>query len=97
MRYIFPTMSSVHLPLAEDLHQGLRRASKELGRPVTELVREALVAWLAELERQRVREEIESYARANAGTIYDLDPVWEDASNEAFLAAEGPAPKRRRR
>ncbi len=94
--YTFQTMSSVHLPLPQDLHLALRRAAQDLGRPVTEIIREALAEWLAERERRRIAGDIEAYARAVAGSDQDLDLAWEAAGVESLLAAEGGRDERRK-
>jgi len=43
------TMTTVRLPT--DLYESLRRRAFEQRRPAVEIIREALVAWLAEAER----------------------------------------------
>jgi hypothetical protein len=53
-------------------------------------VREALEVWLQKRERRRLAEEIERYATAEAGGVYDLDREIEAASVEHLLAAEDP-------
>jgi hypothetical protein len=77
-----------HLPLPVELHEDLRREAIVLGRPATEIVREALSQWLDARRRARIAEEIRSYAMAEAGGPFDLDPDLEDASLEHLLAAD---------
>lgn len=81
-------MSNFHVPLPEPLHEDLRRASSALGRPATEIVREALVRWLEEHRRNLRRDEVRAWALQNAGTAYDLDPGLEAEAAEHLLAAE---------
>ena len=81
-------MHTFHVPLPNDLHDGLRREAAADDRPATEIVREALAAWLQERRRRRLAEQIERYAAAEAGGVYDLDPEIEAASVEHLLAAD---------
>lgn len=82
-------VTNFHLPLAPDLYAELRREAEELRRPVTELVRTALVRWLEERKRQRLHEEIAAFAREFAGTELDLDPLMEEASLQFLAGARG--------
>lgn len=81
-------MANFHVPLPDPLHQELREASSTLGRPATEIVREALTEWLAEHRRRRRREEVRAWAQQHAGTRYDLDPELEAEAARHLLAAE---------
>jgi hypothetical protein len=79
-----------HLPLPEETHALLREEAARAGVPATTLVREALVAWLAERRNQRLYADIQAYARAQAGTELDLDEDLEAAAIEVL--AEDPWP-----
>ncbi len=81
-------MRTFHVPLPEALHDALRREATADDRPATEIVREALAAWLQQRHRQRLADEIERYACAEAGGTYDLDADLEDATLEHLLAAD---------
>jgi len=83
-------MHTFHVPLPDELHDRLRREAAADERPATEIVREALTAWLQQRQRKRLNEEIAHYALAEAGGVYDLDPDLEAASVEHLLAAEKP-------
>ena len=83
-------MRTFHLPLPEDLHEALRQEATAERRPATEVVRDALVRWLDERRRQRVSDEIERFAIAEAGRPLDLDADLEDASIRHLLAGESP-------
>lgn len=81
-------MANFHLPLPDPMHDELREASSRLGRPATELVREALHAWLAAYRRRLRQERVREWAEAHAGTAHDLDPDLEDQTIGHLLAAE---------
>ncbi len=83
-----PSVRTFHVPLPDNLHDGLRREAAADDRPATEIVREALAAWLVERERLRLAEAIERYAAAEAGSAYDVDPDLEAASVEHLFAAD---------
>ncbi len=83
-------MRTFHVPLPDELHDGLRREAAADDRPATEIVREALAAWLGAREQRRLAEEIERYAIAEAGGAFDLDADLEAASIEHLLAAQEP-------
>jgi predicted DNA-binding protein len=69
---------NLHVPLPGDLHERLRAEATRSGRPATMLAREAIEAWIREREREKVCEDIASYAAEMAGTA-DLDPDLERA------------------
>ncbi len=79
--------ANFHLPLPQDLRDMLREEAERCGRPATALAREALIEWLEERRRSRLREEIAAYASACAGTSADLDEELEEAGVE-LLAGE---------
>ena len=78
-------MRTFHLPLSDDLHNALRLEATAAHRPATELVRDALAAWLEARRRQRIDEELERYARAEAGGPMDLDAELEAAGVELLV------------
>ncbi len=78
-------MRTFHLPMPDDLHEALRNEAKVAHRPATELVRDALAVWLDARRRQRLDDEIERYARAEAGGPFDLDRDLEAAGIEAIF------------
>lgn len=84
-------MRTFHLPLPEELHDALRAEAVADHRPATEIVRQALERWIAERRRQRLDQEIQSYAEAMAGTRFDLDEDLERAGIEVILANEQPS------
>lgn len=81
-------MRTFHLPLPDDLHDALRQEATAEHRPATEIVRDALVGWIQARRRQRVSEEIERFASAEAGTALDLDTELEAASIDSLLGGE---------
>ncbi len=81
-------MRTFHLPLSDDLHHALRLEAEAAQRPATELVRDALAGWLKARHRQRIAEEIERYAIAEAGGPMDLDPELEAAGVEFMMQGE---------
>jgi plasmid stability protein len=78
-------MLNFHLPLPGDLHQMLREEAEQAGQSATSLAREALLQWLKQRRRQRLHSEIAAYAKAQAGTEFDLDEQLEEASLEVLL------------
>lgn len=83
-------MRTFHLPLTDELHEALREQAMADQRPATELVREALVAWMEARRRQRLAAEIERFASAEAGGALDLDPELESAGLEHLLTEQSP-------
>jgi hypothetical protein len=82
------TTYNFHLPIPSELHERLREEVEVSGRPATSLAREALQDWLRDRKKQRLHEEIATYAAANAGTNIDLDEDLEQAGLEALDAGE---------
>ena len=78
-------MKNLHIPLPESVHRRLREEAERAGRPTTELAREAIDRWLAEIRKKRIREEIARYAEDCAGSRADIDPVLEKAGIEHLL------------
>lgn len=82
-------LRTFHLPLPDELHDALREEASAEHRPATEVVREALTGFIQARRRQRLAEEIERFAVAEAGTELDLDSDLEAAGVDHLLAAEG--------
>jgi len=80
--------ANFHLPLPSDLRDMLREEAERSGRPATALAREALIAWLEERRRSRLREDIAAYASACAGTAADLDEELEEAGLELLTGKD---------
>jgi hypothetical protein len=75
-----------HLPLPSDLHEMLRDEVERSGQPATTLARQALYDWLKQRRKQRLHEEIATYAAAHAGTEADLDPDLEQVSTRSLIS-----------
>ena len=73
-----------HVPLTDSQYVKLSREAKRLGRPATELAREAISEWLRRQRKQRIAEDIAAYAEEFAGTSFDLDEGLEAAAYEHF-------------
>ena len=84
-----PTVApkNFHLPLPPALYADLRAAAEQAGTPATEVAREAIQSWLKEARRRKVREELRDFARAYAGTEWDLNPAAAAAGAQSFLHA----------
>jgi predicted transcriptional regulator len=73
-------MRNFHLPLPDEVYQGLRQEAERSSKPATVLARQAIELWLRrrrKLERHRA---IAEFAAENAGTSLDLDTELESAS-----------------
>lgn len=81
-------MRTFHVPLPDHMHAALRAEAHEQRRPATDLVRRAIESWLAQRRRERLAEEIRTYAEATAGTVWDLDPDLEAAAAAHLFAPE---------
>ncbi len=81
-------MKNFCVPLPESVHRSLEEEAKRAGRPATDLAREAIARWLAEVHRRKIHEEIARYAAEFAGTRADLDPLLEKAAAEHLLRIE---------
>ena len=88
---------NLHVPLSPELHLRLHVHAKRLGRPATEIAREAIDRWLVEAERTARHEAISAYAAECAGTASDLDTELEAASVEHLLDEERRVPGARRK
>lgn len=80
--------ANFHLPLPRELRDLLREEAERCGRPATAIAREALIEWLEERRRSRLREEIAGYASACAGTSADLDEELEEAGLESLTGED---------
>jgi predicted transcriptional regulator len=81
-------MRTFHLPMTDELHEALREEARAERRPATEILRDALTGWIEARRRQRIAEEIERFARAEAGTGLDLDVDLEAAGIDSLLAGQ---------
>ena len=79
-----------HLPLPDELHDALREEATAERRPATEIVRDALSGWIQARKRQRLADEIERFALAEAGTGMVLDADIAEAGIESLFAVERP-------
>ncbi len=82
-------LRTFHLPLSDELHDALREEATAERRPATEVVRDALSGWLQARRRQRIADEIERFAMAEAGTELDLDPDIEGVAVDHLIASDG--------
>ena len=53
---------NLHVPVSGPLHERLRAEAVRRGRPATALAREAIEAWVNDLEREALGEAIATYA-----------------------------------
>lgn len=81
-------MKNFHLPLPETTYEQLRSEAERTSTPATALAREAIDAFLKERKRAETDRAVTEYALAVAGTVEDLDPDFEAASIESWLAME---------
>lgn len=88
-------MANMHLPLPETVHTRLRSEARRVGRPATDLAREAIDYWLDEIQRQAVHNAVLAYAREAAGSRDDLDPDLEKAGLEHLRSDQGRGGRRR--
>jgi predicted transcriptional regulator len=72
--------NNFHVPLDQQLHERLREEARRSEQPATTIAREAIAKYLEERRRTVLREQIEGYARAVAGTSEDLDEGLEEAT-----------------
>jgi hypothetical protein len=82
------TIRNFHLPLPEDLYAELKEEAERRGRPATVVARGALKAWLRQVRRMEISEEIATYAAEHAGTEADLDEALEQAGIESWIHSE---------
>lgn len=81
-------MHNLHVPLPHHLYEGLKLAAKQASLPLTELARNAIAAFVAEQERQRLYREIREYALAVGGSPDDLDTDLEAAGIQHWLEVD---------
>ncbi len=72
---------NLHVTLSHELEVQARR----LGTPATVSAREAIEARVVRTRRERLAEEIDSYADAVAGTAFDLDEAVEAGGIEDWV------------
>jgi hypothetical protein len=71
-----------HLPLEEDTYAKLMHEAKRVGRPATQIAREAMALGLRARQRRTLAESISAYASAVAGSKDDLNEDLERAAVE---------------
>lgn len=76
---------NLHVTLSSDLDAELKDQARHLGTPATVIAREAIEEWVARKKRERLAEEIRSYADAVAGSDVDLDEAFEAAGVDDWL------------
>lgn len=76
---------NLHVTVSRELDAELKDQARRLGTPATVIAREAIEAWVVRTRRERLAEEIGSYADAVAGTQSDLDEAFEAAGIEDWL------------
>ncbi len=82
-------MRNFHLPLPEPLYNKLREEAVKCSVPTTKLVRQAILFWLKERERNALHDAISNYASQYAGTEFDLDEDLENTSTDYILSQDG--------
>ncbi len=73
---------NLHVPLSGLLHGRLREAAERTGKPATVLAREAIEAYLCQLNKEAIDARLTEWALEMAGSELDLDPALEQASLE---------------
>jgi predicted DNA-binding protein len=81
-----------HLPLEQETYARLVREAERVGRPATQVAREAIEIGLDERHRRIVAESISAYATAVAGSRDDLDEDLERAATEHLAKRRGRKP-----
>jgi predicted transcriptional regulator len=76
---------NLHVTLSHELDAELEVQARRLGMPATVIARAAIDAWVVRKRRERVAEEISSYADAVAGTEFDLDEAFEAGGIEDWV------------
>ncbi len=84
---IMDTKHNFHIPLPKDLYIKLNNEAKRCKRAATELARIAIAAWLREVEKINIRNDIAEYAEKYSGSAEDLDSDLENATID-FLTKE---------
>ena len=79
---------NLHVPIDPDVHARLVAQARRVRSPVTVVAREAIEAWIAELERRARFDAIRAYAEATAGSEADLDEVLAEAAVESLAEVE---------
>lgn len=87
---------NLHVPLPESIYGALRSEARKVGRPVTQVAREAIRRWLEARRKARIEQALEAYVDQVAGTRDDLDPDLEQAGLECLQDVERPRRKRHR-
>ncbi|MFN8579190.1 MAG: hypothetical protein U0354_20360 [Candidatus Sericytochromatia bacterium] len=74
------TTKSMNISFSIQIYEKLSEISKEQNTTVTELVRNTVIQFLKEEEKNRVIKAIEEFALEFGGTEFDLDTELEEAS-----------------
>jgi plasmid stability protein len=82
-------LKNFHLPLPEEIHDGLRAEAGRQGKPSTAVAREAIAIYLREMAREERHRGIAEFAGDAAGSDLDLDEALERVSNERLERDEG--------
>ncbi len=82
------TMFNFHLPLPDAVYQELRAEAERSAQPATALARKAISQWLKRRARRQRHKEIAAYVNEMKNTGVDLDPAFEAASIEHWLAED---------
>ena len=85
-------MYNFHLPLPNAVYQELRAEAERSEQPATALARKAISLWLKRRARKKRHKEIATYVSEMEGTGVDLDPAFEAAAIEHWLAETGKEP-----
>ena len=78
-------MRNFHLPLPDDIYEGLREEPARSSRPATTVARQAIELWLKHRRKAARHEAIAAFAAEHAGSPLDLDAELEAASTEHLL------------
>ena len=87
---------NLHVPLPSDVYESLRKEAQRLGRPTTQVARDAILQLLVSKRREAVAQALTAYAREAGGTTDDLDPALEQAGVECLMQPEKRVRKRAR-
>jgi predicted DNA-binding protein len=82
------TRRNFHVPLSQEVYDGLRSEARKRGRPATAIARHAIEAWLRRTRASELHEEIASYARRQGGSNADFDAPLEAAGIEYLLESD---------
>ena len=78
-------LRNFHVPLSDVLYDALRGEAARVGRPATDVARDAIAGHLHALRRADIDRAVTEYARAQAGSSGDLDVQLEAAGVEHLV------------